>query len=42
MSFLMSPIIITRCDFKFKSCFSYVFRYPAIALVGELRSDVVT
>ena len=39
MSFLKSPIIIMRCDFKSESCFSGVLELPGFALVGELVSD---
>ena len=39
MSFLKSSIIIIRCDFKSKSCFSGVLGYPGLAMVGELGSD---
>jgi hypothetical protein len=30
MSFLMSYIIIMRCDFKSETCFSDVLRYPGL------------
>jgi hypothetical protein len=39
MSFLKSSIIIMRCYFKSESCFSSVFGYPGLAVVGELGSD---
>jgi hypothetical protein len=39
MSFLKSSVIIMRCDFRFKSCFSGVLCYPGLTVVGELDSD---
>ena len=39
MSFLKSSIIIMRCDFKPKSCFSSVMVYPGLAMLKELGSD---
>jgi hypothetical protein len=39
MPFLKSSIIIMRCDFRSKSCFSGVMVYPGLSLVGELGSD---
>jgi hypothetical protein len=39
MSFLMSSIIIMRCDFKSQSCFSGVLGYSGLSAVGELGSD---
>ena len=38
MSFLMSSIIIMRCDLKSESCFSGVLGFPVFAVVGELGS----
>ena len=35
----MSSIIIMRCDFKSKSCFSSVMGYPGLAMLGELGAD---
>jgi len=39
MSFLKSSNIIMSCDFKSKSCFYCVLRYPGLAVVGELGFD---
>jgi hypothetical protein len=39
MSFLKSSVIIMRCAFKSKSCFSGVLGYPGLAVVGALGSD---
>ena len=39
MSFLNSSISTRRFDFKYRSCFSGVLRYPGLAVVGELGSD---
>jgi hypothetical protein len=36
---LKSSIIITRCDFKPEFCFSGVWEYPGLAVLGDLASD---
>ena len=38
---LKSFIIVVKCDFKCKSSFSVVLRYPELAVVEELDSDDV-
>jgi hypothetical protein len=39
MSFLKFSIIITRYEFKSKSCFSGVLGYPGLAMLRELGYD---
>jgi hypothetical protein len=39
ISFLKSSITIMRSDFRSESCFSGMFGYPGLAVVGELGSD---
>ena len=39
MSFLKPSIGLRSCDFKSKSCFSGVLRYPGHAVVGEFDLD---
>jgi hypothetical protein len=39
MPFLMSSIIITRCDFKTKSYFSCMIAYPTLAIMRKLGAD---
>jgi hypothetical protein len=39
MSFLMSSIIIMRCDFKSEPWFSSVLGHPGLAVMGELGSN---
>jgi hypothetical protein len=39
MSFLMSSIILMRCDFKTESCFSTLLGYPGLNVLRELGYD---
>jgi hypothetical protein len=39
IEYFFISIIIMRCDFKSKSCFSCVMGYPALAVMEELGSD---